>query len=64
MVMLTLVLVVLDGDGPHCYEEDSSHQVDEELQYGEVGPEQVGHQHCWHDDSKPTKTHFISWSSS
>ena len=51
--VLTLVLVVLNRDGSDGYEEDSSDQVDEELQDGEVGAQQVGHQHCRHDDGVP-----------
>ncbi len=51
--MLTLMLVVLNGDGSDGNEEDSSDEIDEELQDGEVGAQQVGHQHRRHDDGVP-----------
>ena len=51
--ILTLVLVVLYGDGPHGNEEDPAHQVDEELQDGQVRAQQVGNQHGRHYDRKP-----------
>ncbi len=47
------MLVVLNGDGSDGNEEDSSDEVDEELQDGKVGAQQVGHQHRWHDDGVP-----------
>ena len=47
------MLVVLDRDGSDGNEEDSSDEVDEELQDGEVGAQQVGHQHRRHDDGVP-----------
>ena len=47
------MLVVLNRDGSDGYEEDSPDQVDEELQDGEVGAEQVGHQHGRHNDGVP-----------
>ncbi len=53
------MLVVLDRDGSDGNEEDSSDEVDEELQDGEVGAQQVGHQHRRHDDGVPAyRTHI------
>ncbi len=53
------MLVVLNGDGSDRNEEDSSDEVDEELQDGEVGAKQVGHQHRRHDDGVPVyRTHI------
>jgi hypothetical protein len=51
--ILTAMLIVLDGDGPHRDEENPAHQVDEELQDGEVGAQQVGHQHRRHNYRVP-----------
>jgi hypothetical protein len=47
------MLVVLNGDGSDSNEEDSSDEIDEELQDGEVGAQQVAHQHRRHDDGVP-----------
>jgi len=47
------VLEGLDGDGADGDEEDAADEVDEELQDGEVGAQQVRHQHGRRDDCKP-----------
>jgi len=52
-ISIILVLIVLDGDGPDGDEEDAAHQVDEELEDGEVGAHQVGQQHRRHYDRVP-----------
>jgi len=49
----TFVSICLDGDGPDGNEENASDEVDEELQDGEVGAQQVGDQHCRSDNRKP-----------
>ena len=46
----SIAVVVLDCDSAHGYEEDATDKVDEELQNGEIGADQVGDQHCWHDN--------------
>lgn len=51
--LVILMLVELYGDGPHRDEEYAPDQVDEQLQDGEVRAEQVGHQHCRHNDRVP-----------
>jgi hypothetical protein len=48
-----MVMVVLDSDGAHGNEKDAAHQVDEELQGGQVRAQQVGHQHSRHDHRVP-----------
>ena len=53
---ITFICVCLDGDGPDGNEENASDEVDEELQDGEVGAQQVGYQHCRSDNRKPRKS--------
>ena len=53
LFLASSVRVSLDGDGPDGDEEDPPDQVDEQLQDGKVGAQEVGHQHSWSNDSKP-----------
>ena len=48
--LTSVMLVVRNGQSSNSNEEDPTNKVDEELQDGEVGPQEVGEQHSRHDD--------------
>ena len=48
--LTSVMLVVGNGKSSNSNEQDPTNKVDEELQDGEVGPQEVGEQHSRHDD--------------